>query len=128
MSGADELTGAEQQHVDWLTGLPTVKQREPDAAKRREWARAQVLADRVRAVARQPRKRGPGRDHWTERLFDKRWREAVKAAGGNTDIRAVAKRFRGLNRDANGVWLESIEPDTLARLRSRRKRGRLPTQ
>lgn len=66
--------------------------------------------------------RPAGRQPWTARLFDDRYAEAVKLAGGNTSDAAVAKHFVGLNAQRE----RGIEPGSLARLRRRRANGHMP--
>jgi len=74
--------------------------------------------DQAAAVVR---RRPRGRPKWTTGLFDARYAEAVKAAGGSTADRDVAPEFRGQSGNLVGV-----EPETLTRLRQRRARGDMP--
>lgn len=66
--------------------------------------------------------RSRGRPPWTRQLFEERLAQAVAATPAPRTEEAIASNFRGLSQDGS----VGIDPDSLARLRRRHKRGGLP--
>jgi len=68
-----------------------------------------------------------GRHRWTATLYRQRYAAAEAATSDPKTLSRIAERFVGLNRDkTTGDPVAGIDPEALARLHRRYRRGELP--